>query len=123
MPPHPAFLSCVLRLQIRHRNLCCCGSIAARGYRPARKCGGLSKVLALRRLQIPARDIKGGGRGHDNAGSDRKHTAFVRPPARGIGGAIGVGPRAASVVAAVPAAPLDIASGTAATTDSAMQLE
>src|SRR4029453_15419685 len=105
MPPHPAFLSCVLRLQIRHRNLCCCGSIAPRGFRPAGKCGGLSKVLALRRLQIPARDIKGGGRGHDNAGADRKHTAVVRTPARRIGSAIAVGPRSG------------------ATTHSAMQLE
>src|SRR6266576_1489074 len=88
MPSHPAFLSCVLRLQIRDRNLCCRDAIGARAFRPAGKCRGLSEVLAFRRLQIPARDIKSGGCGHDNARAHRKHTAVVRTPARRIGSAI-----------------------------------
>ena len=96
MPPHPAFLSCVLRLQIRDRNLCCCDAIAARAFRSAGKCRGLSEVLAFRRLQISARDIKSGGCGHDNARAHRKHAAVVRTPARRIGSAIAVNQRAAS---------------------------
>src|SRR5205823_15134584 len=90
MPPHPAFLSCILRLQIRDRNLCCCDAIAARAFRPAGKCRGISEVLAFRRLQIPARDIKSGGCGYDNARAYRKHTTVVRTPARRIGSAIAV---------------------------------
>src|SRR4029077_7875826 len=101
MPPHPAFLSCVLRLQIRDRNLCCCDAIAARAFRPAGKCRGVSEVLAFRRLQIPARDIKSGGWGYDNARAHRKHTAVVRTPARRIGSAIAVNQGAASFQSAV----------------------
>src|SRR6266566_227652 len=96
MPPHPAFLSCILCLQIRDRNLCCCSAIAARAFRPAGKCRGISEVLAFRRLQIPARDIKSGGCGHDNARAHRKHTTVVRTPARRIGSAIAVNQGAAA---------------------------
>ena len=78
------------------RNLCCCDAIAARAFRPAGKCRGVSEVLAFRRLQIPARDIKNGGCGHDNARAHRKHTEVVRAPARRIGSAIAVNQRAAS---------------------------
>src|SRR5215831_18285483 len=88
MPPHPAFLSCVLRLQIRDRNLCCCGAISAGAFRPAGKCRGLFEVLAFGRLQIPAGDTKNRRRGHDNIRADRKHTAVVRTQARRIGSAI-----------------------------------
>src|SRR5215831_4235258 len=90
MSPHPAFLSRVLRLQVRDGNLCCCSAIAARAFRPAGKCRGLSEVLALRRLQIPDRDIKSRRRGYDNTRAHRKHTAVVRTPARRIGSVIAV---------------------------------
>src|SRR5438093_9662205 len=101
MPSHPAFLSCVLRLQIRDRNLCCCDAIAARAFRPAGRCRGVSEVPAFRRLQVPARDIKSGGCGYDNARAHRKHTTVVRTPARGIGSPIAVNQGAASFQSAV----------------------
>src|SRR5204862_7198160 len=91
MPSYPAFLSRVLRLQIRYRNLCRCGAIAAGAFRPAGKCRGLSEVLAFRRLQVSARDFKGRRRRYDNTGAHREHTAVVRTSARGVGSAIAVG--------------------------------
>src|SRR5262245_26527025 len=87
MPPHPAFLSCVLCLQIRDRNLCRCGAVAARAIWPTGKCRRLSEVLALRRLQIPARDVESRGRRYDDARADRKHAAVVRTQAQGTGNA------------------------------------
>src|SRR5215217_1081133 len=83
MPPHSALLSCVLCLQVRDRNLCCCGAFSPRPFRRARKRRVLSELLALRRLQIPARDIESSRRGYDNPRAHRKHTAVVRTPARG----------------------------------------
>ena len=59
--------------------------------RRAGECRGLFEVLALRRLQIPARDTEGSRRGHDNTRADRKHTEVVRTSARRIGTAIAVG--------------------------------
>src|SRR5947207_15771108 len=91
MPSYPAFLSRVLRLQIRDRNLCRCGVIAAGAFRPAGKCRGLSEVLAFRRLQVSARDFKSRRHRYDNTSAYREHTAVVRTPARGIGSAIAVG--------------------------------
>src|SRR5258705_3005206 len=88
MPPYPAFLSRVLRLQIRDRNLCCRDAIGARAFRPAGKRRGLSEVLAFRRLQVSARDIRSRRRGYDNSRAHRKHTAVIRTPARRIGSAI-----------------------------------
>src|SRR4030095_1191577 len=84
MPPNPALLSRVLRLQIRDRNLCCCGAIAARAFRPAGKCRGLFEVLALRWLQIPPGDIESRRCRYDDTCTHRKHTAVVRTPARRI---------------------------------------
>src|SRR5580765_1870394 len=101
MPSHPAFLSCVLRLQIRDRNLCCRDAIAARAFRPAGKCRGLSEVLAFRRLQVSARDIKSGGCGYDNTRAHRKRTAVVRTPATGVRNAVAVNQAAASFRSAV----------------------
>src|SRR4029077_10976451 len=101
MPPHPAFLSRVLRLQIRDRYLCRCDAFAARAFRPAGKCRGLSEVLAFRRLEVPARDIKSGGRGYDNARAYRKHTAVVRTPARRTRTAVALNQGAASFRSAV----------------------
>src|SRR5215217_7084471 len=83
MPPHSALLSCVLCLQVRDRNLCCCGAFSPRPFRRARKRRVLSELLALRRLQIPARDIESSRRGYDNPRAHPKHTAVVRTPARG----------------------------------------
>src|SRR5882757_3772593 len=88
MPPYPAFLSCILRLQIRDWYLCCCDAVAARAFRPAGKCRGVSEVLAFRRLQVSARDIRSRRRGYDNSRAHRKHTAVIRTPARRIGSAI-----------------------------------
>src|SRR5260370_5061590 len=96
MPPHPAFLSCVLRLQICDRNLCCCDAIAAGAFGPTGECRGLFEVLAFRRVQIPAGDIKRSGRGYDDARADRKHTAVVRTPARRVGSPIAVNQGASS---------------------------
>src|SRR5882724_2332619 len=95
MPAHPAFLPRVLRLQIRDRNLCCCDVIAARAFRTAGKCRGVFEVLAFRRLQIPARDIKSSGCGYDNARAHRKHTAFIRKSPHGIRSAVVVNQGAA----------------------------
>src|SRR5215831_7536291 len=91
MPPYPAFLSRVLRLQIRDRNLCCCGTIAARAFRPAGKCRGLFEVLALRWLQIPPEDIESRRCRYDDTCTHRKHTAVVRTPARRIRTTVVVG--------------------------------
>src|SRR6267154_1410333 len=88
MPSHPAFLPRVLRLQIRDRNLCCRDAIGARAFRPAGKCRGVSEVLAFRRLQVSARDVRSRRRGYDNSRAHRKHTAVIRTPARRIGSAI-----------------------------------
>src|SRR6266576_6656669 len=95
MPSHPAFLSCVLRLQIRDWNLCCCGAIAACAFRTAGKCRGVYEVLAFRRLQISARDIKSGGCGHDDPRAHRKHTALIRKSPHGIRSAVVVNQGAA----------------------------
>src|SRR6267378_4716890 len=101
MPPYPAFLSRILRLQIRDWNLCCCDAVAARAFRPAGKCRGVSEVLAFRRLQVSARDIRSRRRGYDNSRAHRKHTAVIRTPARRIGSAIIVNQGAASFRSAV----------------------
>src|SRR6266550_4524525 len=101
MPSHPAFLSCVLRLQIRDWNLCCCGAIAACAFRTAGKCRGVYEVLAFRRLQISARDIKSGGCGHDDPRAHRKHTALIRKSPHGIRSAVVVNQGAASFQSAV----------------------
>src|SRR2546423_14589539 len=90
MPSYPAFLSRVLRLQIRDRNLVRWGVIAGGAFRPAGKFRGLSEVLAFRRLQVSARDFKSRRRRYDNPSAYREHTAVVRTPARGIGSAIAV---------------------------------
>src|SRR6478672_9135842 len=91
MPPHPAFLSCVLRLQIRDRNLCCCRAIAARAFRRTGERRGLSEVFALRRLQIPLGDIESRRCRYDDTCTHRKHTAVVRTPARRIRTTVVVG--------------------------------
>src|SRR5215472_15898441 len=85
MPPNPAFLSPVLSLQIRDRNLCCCGAIATRAFRPAGKCRGLFEVLALRWLEIPPGDIESRRCRYDDTCAHRKHTAVVRTAAGRIG--------------------------------------
>src|SRR4029078_3067618 len=91
MPPHPAFLSRVLRLQICDWYLCCCDAVAACAFRRAGKGGGLVELLAFRRLPIPARDTQSGGRGHDNPRALREHIAVIRTPARRIRRALTVG--------------------------------
>src|SRR6478609_1872846 len=91
MPPYPAFLSRILRLQIRDWYLCCCDAVAARAFRPAGKRRGLSEVLAFRRLEVSTRDINGRGRGYDNTGARREYTTVIRTPARRIRRALTVG--------------------------------
>src|SRR5215469_5031799 len=91
MPPHPAFLSRVLRLQICDGDFCCGGTIAARAFRRIKGRGCLSELFAFGRLQIPARDIKGGRRRHEHACAHREHTAVVPTPASAIGRAAFVG--------------------------------
>src|SRR5262249_196763 len=101
MPPNPAFLSRVLRLQIRDRNLCCCRAIAARALPPAGKCRGLFEVLALRWLEIPAGDIETRTCPYDATCAHRKPTAVVRTPPRRIGSAFALNQGAASFQSAV----------------------
>src|SRR5262245_15173103 len=90
MSPHSTFLPCVLRLQICDRDFRGRRPFSARAFRPAGKCRGLFEFLAFRRLQIPARDLEGGGCGHDNPPAGREHTAVVRAPPRRITRAVAV---------------------------------
>src|ERR1700745_3670812 len=97
MSPYSAFLSSVLRLQIRDRNLCGCGAFGARAFVTARERRSLFAVLALRRLEIPARDFERRQRGNDTPRADRKHPAVVRTPAPRIGSAVTVRTQGAAV--------------------------
>src|SRR6266436_5587442 len=60
MPANSAFLSCVLRLQIRDRNFCGRGAFGARVVGRTRKRGCVSEFFALRRLQVSTGNIAGG---------------------------------------------------------------
>ena len=90
MPAHPAFLSRVLRLQIRDRNFCRRGALAARLSGAAGKCRGLSEVLAFRRLEISARNIESRGCGHDNARAQSKARCSCSNAGSRIGSAAAV---------------------------------
>src|SRR5262249_16265507 len=101
MPPNPAFLSRILRLQIRDRNLSSSAAIAALAFRPVGKFRGLFEVLALRRLQIPPGDIESRGCRYDDTFTHLKHTAVVRTPARRIRSSFTLNQGAASFQSAV----------------------
>src|SRR5690349_23490209 len=88
MSPDPAFLSRVLRLQIRDRYFCCCDAVSTRAFRAIRSCRGVPNLLAFGRLQIPARNITSGGRRYENVGAYREHAAVIRTPPRRIGRAL-----------------------------------
>ena len=61
MPPHPAFLSCVLRLQIRDWYLCRCDAVAARAFRPAGSVEAYLKFLRSGGSKFPLETLKAAG--------------------------------------------------------------
>src|SRR5436853_6543295 len=78
MSANSAFLSCVLRLQIRDRNFCGRGAFGARVVERTRKRGCISEFFALRRLQVSTGNIEGGRSGHGHSCTHRERVALVR---------------------------------------------
>ena len=66
MPAHPAFLQRLLRLQICDRHFRRGRAVRAGARRNARRSRGLSRLSAVRRLEVPSRNPAKRRRGHDD---------------------------------------------------------
>ena len=102
--PHSAFLSRVLRLQVRHRPVGRDRPGRARhDRRPTAQCDDYLSFLQGRLLERPARPAARRRRRHGKARAGRHGAGLLRPAGRGAGRAV-VGPRSYKGVTVAPIA-------------------